>query len=102
MGLTPTADTSPLSPWHLGLMNPVMLPLNQDRVGCVREGMPKEHDVGGLCDEGGHMSHFFYSQHTCVFFPLSLSFNFKSQASESQNLVYRLGIPGGAFSLFGV
>lgn len=60
-GLTPTrtADTAPLLPLHLGLMNPVMLPLTRERVGCVGGWMPKGHLGGGLCDKKGHTSYFF-------------------------------------------
>ena len=61
MGLTPTvtADTSPLSPLHPGLMNLVMLPLNQDTVVCVGGCTTKGHLVGGSRDKEGHVSHLF-------------------------------------------
>lgn len=82
MGLTPTvtADTSPLSPLQPGLMNLVMLPLNQGRVGCVRGWTPKGHLVGGPRDEEGHTSHFSSTlilAHWAFSFPLFLNLSFQ-------------------------
>lgn len=42
-------------------MNPVMLPLIHERVGCVRGWMLKGHLGGDLCEKEGYTSYFSYA-----------------------------------------